>query len=103
MGLKATGTYLSRTLSYQGAAFRLESVELDPTFRCGHVGVWGCGGGGSSSVGQFLIRFFGRGECVPAHVSVRLCVPHVLPCVCVYGEEGVRGHPACNSPLHSCS
>ena len=91
MGLKATGTYLSRTLSYQGAAFKLESVELDPTFRCGRVGVRG---GASSSVGQYPVGagrvLFGRGECVPVHVSV----PYVVPYVCVGG----RGHPACNSP-----
>ncbi|KXZ54936.1 hypothetical protein GPECTOR_3g106 [Gonium pectorale] len=33
MGLKATGTYLSRTLSYKGAEFRMEQLEMDPIFR----------------------------------------------------------------------
>ncbi|GFR48740.1 hypothetical protein Agub_g10698, partial [Astrephomene gubernaculifera] len=33
MGLKATGTYVSRTLSYKGAEFRTEVLEIDPTFR----------------------------------------------------------------------
>ncbi|GFR48198.1 hypothetical protein Agub_g10015, partial [Astrephomene gubernaculifera] len=33
MGLKASGTYLSRTLSYKGAEFRLEQVDMDPVFR----------------------------------------------------------------------
>jgi hypothetical protein len=34
MGLKSTGTYLSRTLSYKDAEFRLEQVEIAPPFRC---------------------------------------------------------------------
>ena len=32
MGLKATGSYLSRTLSYDGAEFSIAKVEVDPTF-----------------------------------------------------------------------
>ncbi len=32
MGLKATGSYLSRTLSYDGAEFSIARVEVDPTF-----------------------------------------------------------------------
>jgi hypothetical protein len=35
MGLKATGTYLSRTLSYTGAEFLMERIELDPVFKVG--------------------------------------------------------------------
>jgi hypothetical protein len=34
-GLKSTGAYLSRTLSYDGAEFRMEQLEVDPVFRCG--------------------------------------------------------------------
>lgn len=34
MGLKATGSYLSRTLSYDGAEFSIARVEMDPTFGC---------------------------------------------------------------------
>ena len=34
MGLKATGSYLSRTLSYDGAEFSIARVEIDPTFGC---------------------------------------------------------------------
>lgn len=33
VGLKATGTYVSRTLSYTGAEFSLAQVEVDPIFR----------------------------------------------------------------------
>ena len=33
MGLKATGSYLSRTLSYHGAEFSLARVTVDPEFR----------------------------------------------------------------------
>ena len=33
MGLKATGCYLARTLSYKGAEFQLERIHLDPEFR----------------------------------------------------------------------
>ncbi|KAG2496515.1 hypothetical protein HYH03_005339 [Edaphochlamys debaryana] len=33
MGLKATGTYVSRTLSYKGAEFRMEMLQIDPIFR----------------------------------------------------------------------
>lgn len=33
MGLKASGTYLSRTLSYKDAEFRLEQIDIDPAFR----------------------------------------------------------------------
>lgn len=33
MGLKATGTYVSRTLSYKGAEFRLEQLDVDPVFK----------------------------------------------------------------------
>lgn len=33
MSLKATGTYLSRTLSYAGAEFALAHVEVDPVFK----------------------------------------------------------------------
>lgn len=32
MGLKATGSYLSRTLSYDGAEFSIAKVDVDPTF-----------------------------------------------------------------------
>ena len=32
MGLKATGSYLSRTLSYDGAEFSIARVEVDPVF-----------------------------------------------------------------------
>ena len=32
MGLKATGCYLSRTLSYQGAEFNIARCTLDPIF-----------------------------------------------------------------------
>lgn len=34
MGLKATGSYLSRTLSYDGAEFSIARVEIDPIFGC---------------------------------------------------------------------
>ena len=34
MGLKATGTYLCRTLSYRDAEFRLENIDIDPAFKC---------------------------------------------------------------------
>jgi hypothetical protein len=33
MGLKATGTYMSRMLSYQGAEFDIARVTIDPIFR----------------------------------------------------------------------
>ena len=33
MGLKATGCYLARTLSYKGADFEMEKIHLDPGFR----------------------------------------------------------------------
>lgn len=33
MSLKATGSYLSRTLSYEGAEFVLAYVDIDPVFR----------------------------------------------------------------------
>ena len=33
MGLKATGAYLSRTLSYRGAEFRLDQTDLDARFK----------------------------------------------------------------------
>ena len=39
MGLKATGSYLSRTLSYDGAEFSIARVEIDPTFGCVLSGV----------------------------------------------------------------
>ena len=32
MGLKATGCYLSRTLSYAGAEFSIARTDLDPVF-----------------------------------------------------------------------
>ncbi|GIL64960.1 hypothetical protein Vafri_18816 [Volvox africanus] len=32
MGLKATGTYVSRTLSYKGAEFKTEELQVDPIF-----------------------------------------------------------------------
>ncbi|GLC46902.1 hypothetical protein PLESTB_001282200 [Pleodorina starrii] len=32
MGLKATGTYVSRTLSYKGAEFKNEELKIDPIF-----------------------------------------------------------------------
>lgn len=32
MGLKATGCYMSRTLSYAGAEFQLARCDLDPVF-----------------------------------------------------------------------
>jgi hypothetical protein len=44
MGLKATGSYLSRTLSYRDAEFRLEQVEIDAPFRCV------CAGGGPGAM-----------------------------------------------------
>ena len=31
--MQATGTYLSRSLSYQGAEFVLDQIELDPMFK----------------------------------------------------------------------
>ncbi len=34
MGLKATGCYLSRALSYRGADFALAPVPIDVVFRC---------------------------------------------------------------------
>ena len=34
MGLKATGSYVSRTLSYSGAEFSLAKVDIDPVFKC---------------------------------------------------------------------
>ena len=33
MGLKATGTYVSRTLAYSGAEFRMETLDIDPIFK----------------------------------------------------------------------
>lgn len=33
-GLKATGSYLARTLSYHGAEFTLADVQLSPQMRC---------------------------------------------------------------------
>lgn len=33
MGLKATGCYLARTLSYKGAEFQLERIKLDAEFK----------------------------------------------------------------------
>jgi hypothetical protein len=33
MGLKATGCYLARTLSYNGAEFQMEKIHLDPGFK----------------------------------------------------------------------
>uniref|UniRef100_A0A7S3VHT8 Strawberry notch AAA domain-containing protein n=1 Tax=Dunaliella tertiolecta TaxID=3047 RepID=A0A7S3VHT8_DUNTE len=33
MGLKATGAYLCRTLSYRDAEFRLETIDIDPAFK----------------------------------------------------------------------
>lgn len=48
MGMKATGTYLARTLSYTGADFQLVRVEVDPVFRqaslCDFGKGTGCGG-----------------------------------------------------------
>ncbi len=32
MGLKSVGAYLSRTLSYMDAEFRLEQITIDPAF-----------------------------------------------------------------------
>ena len=34
MGLKATGSYMSRALSYRGATFDLASVDIDPIHKC---------------------------------------------------------------------
>ena len=34
MGLKSTGTYLSRALSYKGAEFSIAKVDIDPQFQC---------------------------------------------------------------------
>lgn len=34
MGLKAMGSYLARTLSYHGANFVMDDVQLSPQFRC---------------------------------------------------------------------
>jgi len=33
MGLKATGAYLCRTLSYRDAEFRLEVLDIEPAFK----------------------------------------------------------------------
>jgi hypothetical protein len=33
VGLKSTGIYLARTLSYQGADFELAAVTVDPVYR----------------------------------------------------------------------
>ena len=33
MSMKATGTYLSRTLSYEGAEFGLAHIDVDPVFK----------------------------------------------------------------------
>lgn len=33
MSMKATGCYLSRTLSYHGAEFTLSPCEMDPVFQ----------------------------------------------------------------------
>jgi hypothetical protein len=33
-GLKATGSYLARTLSYHGAEFTLADIQLSPQMRC---------------------------------------------------------------------
>jgi P-loop containing NTP hydrolase pore-1 len=38
MGLKSTGTYLSRALSYKGAEFSIAKVDIDPQFQCVAVG-----------------------------------------------------------------
>jgi len=40
MGLKAMGSYLARTLSYHGANFVMDDVQLSPQFRYGGLG--GC-------------------------------------------------------------
>lgn len=37
MGLKAMGSYLARTLSYHGANFVMDDVQLSPQFRCVQV------------------------------------------------------------------
>lgn len=42
MGLKAMGSYLARTLSYHGANFVMDDVQLSHQFRCVTVGVFGC-------------------------------------------------------------
>ena len=34
MGLKATGSYMSRALSYRGADFELATVDIDPAHAC---------------------------------------------------------------------
>lgn len=36
-GLKATGTYLSRALSYNGAEFSIAKVEIDPQFQASSI------------------------------------------------------------------
>lgn len=43
MGLKAMGSYLARTLSYHGANFVMDDVQLAPQFRCVAC-VWWCWG-----------------------------------------------------------
>ena len=40
MGLKATGTYVSRTLSYSDAEFSIANVAIDPMFMCGSLGLF---------------------------------------------------------------
>jgi hypothetical protein len=40
MGLKATGTYLSRTLSYTGAQFTMERIDIDAVHKVGLLGCW---------------------------------------------------------------
>jgi hypothetical protein len=44
MGLKATGCYLARTLSYKGADFELDKIRLGASFRRA-LGQGGWGGG----------------------------------------------------------
>jgi len=50
MGLKATGCYLARTLSYTGADFQMEKIHLDPSFR------WVLRGGGGGLCCQSAVN-----------------------------------------------
>ena len=42
MGLKATGSYLSRALSYRGADFALAPVPIDLVFRSSPASFYAC-------------------------------------------------------------
>ncbi len=68
MGLKATGTYVSRTLSYKGAEFRLDQLDIDPVFK------W-VGGLGCTPSTENVQRAGGRGWklCTPSGVKCLWC------------------------------